>query len=220
MEFDPSKWEEEEDALYDKYDRDVKSRILETISQHQVVTDRELKVRLEHEFFPWIVGRVANRLVEEGRIRLVHPPGRKGGMGTPDNFFMDPSANYERLLELLLRKKRVSFYVNSLLTKLSPAGFFAEEVFEASFNTLKFKIRGVDVSEFAGRRVESVPGKEPPNLDFVIEKDKVVYGVDIKNWIKYEFDLKERVFIEKLGFSIDTVTRKAHQLSLRHGEEV
>ncbi len=31
-------------------------------------------------------------------------------------------------------------------------------------------------------------GKELPDLDFIIEKDKLVYGVDIKNWIKYEFD--------------------------------
>jgi len=36
-------------------------------------------------------------------------------------------------------------------------------------------------------------GKLPPNLDFIIEKDKIVYGVDIKNWIKYEYETRREV---------------------------
>lgn len=188
FDFDPSEFAEEEVHLYDEYEQNAETAILETISQQQVVTDRELKVRLERRFFPWIVGRVVNRLISDGSVRLIHPPGRKGGMGTPDNFYLDASADYEKLLKIILRKKRVSVYVNSLLTKVSPAGFFAEEVFESAFSTLRFKIHGTEVSEFKGRRVAGVPGRQPPDLDFVIEKDDVVYGVDVKNWIKYEFD--------------------------------
>jgi hypothetical protein len=196
FDYDPAEVAEEEGNVYDEYEQNAESAILETISQQQVVTDRELKVRLERRFFPWVVGRTLNRLIEKGYVRIVHPPGRKGGMGTPDNFYLDKSADYERLLKLILRKKRVSVYVNSLLTKLSPAGFFAEEVFESAFSSLRFKIHGTNVSEFRGRKVVGVSGKQPPDLDFVIEKDKIVYGVDIKNWIKYEFD------------SIDEVKRK------------
>lgn len=189
--FDPFEFAEEEAHLYDEYEQNAEAAILETISQQQVVTDRELKVRLERKFFPWVVGRVVNRLIEEGHVRLVHPPGRKGGMGTPDN--LDASADYERLLNLMLKKKRVSVYVNSLLTRVSPAGFFAEEVFESAFNLLRFKIHGTEVSEFKGKKVTGVPGRQAPNLDFVIEKDDVIYGVDVKNWIKYEFDSIQEV---------------------------
>jgi hypothetical protein len=186
--FDPSEFAEEEAHLYDEYEQNAEIAILETISQQQVVTDRELKVRLERKFFPWIVGRVVNRLISDGSVRIIHPPGRKGGMGTPDNFYLDASADYEKLLKVILRKKRVSVYVNSLLTRVSPAGFFAEEVFEMAFNLLRFKIHGTEISEFRGKKVKGVAGRQPPNLDFVIEKDDIIYGVDIKNWIKYEFD--------------------------------
>lgn len=72
---------DEEMVLYDKYEEDATTRILELISEHQVVTDRELKVRLEGDFFPWVTGRVINRLVRNGEIDLVKPPGRKGPMG-------------------------------------------------------------------------------------------------------------------------------------------
>jgi hypothetical protein len=188
FDFDPSEFAEEEAHLYDEYEQNAETAVLETISQQQVVTDRELKVRLERKFFPWVIGRVVNRLIAEGSVRIVHPPGRKGGMGTPDNFYLDASADYEKLLKLILKKKRVSVYINSLLTRVSPAGFFAEEVFESAFNSLRFKIHGTEVSEFRGKKVTGVPGRQPPNLDFVIEKDNIIYGVDVKNWIKYEFD--------------------------------
>lgn len=193
FDYDPNEFAEEEAHLYDEYEQNAETAILETISQQQVVTDRELKVRLERRFFPWIVGRVVNRLIAGGNVKIVHPPGRKGGMGTPDNFYLDKSADYEKLLKTILRKKRVSVYVNSLLTRVSPAGFYAEEIFESAFNSLRFKIHGTGVSEFAGKKVVGTPGKQPPDLDFVIEKDDIVYGVDVKNWIKYEFDSIDNV---------------------------
>lgn len=101
--FDSFEGFEEERDVFDEYEGDAEVRILETISQQQVVADRELKVRLEREFFPWVVGRVVNKLIENGKVRLVHPPGRNGRMGTPDNFYMDPSVNYENVLHLLNR---------------------------------------------------------------------------------------------------------------------
>lgn len=143
---------------------------------------------MERVFFPWVVGRVLNDLVNQDRVRIVHAPGRKGRMGTPVNFYMDPAVNYEDVLKIILRKRKVTAYINSQLTRLSPAGFHAEDVFERAFISLRFKIHDRDVSEFRGKKVEGRPGKELPNLDFIIEKNRLIYGVDIKNWIKYEFD--------------------------------
>jgi hypothetical protein len=206
LETGPSEGVEEENTLYDEYEKNAEVRILDVVLQHQVVSDRELKVRLEHDFFPWVVGRVANKLIRDGKIMLVKPPGRKGRMGTPDNFYMDLSVKYEDILRLLLKKRKVSAYVNSLLTRLSPAGFHAEDVFEMAFNSLRFKILGRDVSEFEGRRVSGVEGKEPPNLDFIIEKNNLTYGVDIKNWIKYEFATIPEVMDKvRLAIELDVI---------------
>ena len=188
MYFDPSDWFEEEVDLYDEYEQSAETRVLEIISQQQVVTDRELKVRLEREFFPWVTGRALKKLVDGGSVRLVKAPGRKGRMGTPDNFYMDPSLQYYDILPTLLRKKDVSYLINSQLTRAAPAGFFAEEVFGSAFISLGFKILDRDASTFGEKNVKSVRGKEPPNLDFILRKNEVTYGVDIKNWIKYEFD--------------------------------
>lgn len=175
---------------------------MEIVSQHKVVTDRELKVRLEREFFPWVVGRVVNRLIRDGKVRLVSSPGRKGRMGTPKNFYMDPSVNYDDVLSLLLKKRKVSSYINSLLTRLSPAGFHAEDVFESAFNSLRFRIVGREASKFGDRSVTGVSGKEPPNLDFILRKNRLIYGVDIKNWIKYEFDTIPEV-MDKVNLAIE-----------------
>jgi hypothetical protein len=202
LDYDPSEWAEEEFGLYDEYEENAETRILEIVSQHQVVTDRELKVRLEREFFPWVVGRVLNRLARDDNVRLVGSPGRKGRMGTPENFYMDPSVNYDDILKLILKKRRVSSYINSLLTRLSPAGFHAEDVFESAFNSLRFKIVGREASEFGDRSVTGVPGREPPNLDFILEKNKLTYGVDIKNWIKYEFDTIPEV-MDKVNLAVE-----------------
>ena len=34
--------------------------------------------------------------------------------------------------------------------------------------------------------MKGVEGKQLSNLDFIVKKNGVVYGVDLKNWIKYE----------------------------------
>ena len=188
MDLDSSDDFEEEIDLYDEYERDAAIRILELISQLLVVTDRELKVRLEREFFPWVTGRTVNRLIRGLEVDIAHSPGRKGGMGTPENFYKDTSVNYDTILKSLLKKRRISSYVNSLLTRLSPAGRYAEDVFGRAFDTLKFKIVDRDASKFGNKTVQSVSGKQPPDLDFIIKRDHLTYGVDIKNWIKYEFD--------------------------------
>jgi hypothetical protein len=68
-------------------------------------------------------------------------------------------------------------------------------LFREAFEKLGFTIHGVDVSEFRGKCVIGVEGREPPNLYFIAERDGVVYGVDVKNWIEYE--VKTRVKVDR-----------------------
>jgi hypothetical protein len=91
------------------------------------------------------------------------------------------------------RKKQVSGEVNAMLTGHAPATYFAEDLFERCFRSLGFEIVARDASEYKGRKVIAVDGKEPPNLDFILERDRLSYGVDIKNWIRYEYTTRNEI---------------------------
>jgi len=55
------------------------SDILDNVT---VATDRELKVRLEKEYFPWVVGRTLGVLIKDGVVEKVGYPGRRRVAGT------------------------------------------------------------------------------------------------------------------------------------------
>lgn len=59
-------------------------------------------------------------------------------------------------------------------------------VFERAFVDLGFNIIDRNVSSSRGRRARGVPGKQLPDIDFVVEKNGLLFGADVKNWIRYE----------------------------------
>jgi hypothetical protein len=69
-------------------------------------------------------------------------------------------------------------YFNWLVVDYEFSFFFAFEFVVA--RALRFKIHGMEVSEFGGKKVTGVSGRQPPNLDFVIEKDNIIYGVTLR----------------------------------------
>jgi hypothetical protein len=182
----------------------IKPRIEDVVTQQKVVTDRELKVRLEREVFPWITGRALNEMVREGIIRRVGYAGRRSRTKRiPESFFTLYGMSYEKISNVLEAKRRVTRDTNAILTAHAPAGTHAEDLFEKAFLELKFEIHKRNASEFRGRTVKvRVEGKQLPDLDFIIEKDKVIYGVDIKNWIKYEYATRNEV-TEKVSLAVD-----------------
>jgi len=159
---------------------------LDTLLQQRLVTDREIKVRLEKSFFPWVVDRAMKALQEDGRVRRVGDAGRKL-KGAPELFYTLGDIELASVSGIMSSKKRVSFEVNSLLTRLSPGGRHAEDLFEEAFRTLGFEILGRDVSTYKGRLARGVEGKQRPNIDFVLQRDGIEYGADVKNWIRYEY---------------------------------
>ena len=186
----------------DKDIEKVKPLIEDIILQQKVVTDRELKVRLESKFFPWIVSRALESMQKGGMIDVVGYAGRRGiRKRAPDFFYVAYGADYNSIVEILSKKRQVTRDVNAILTAQAPAGFHAEDLFQNAFISLGFNILGRDVSEFKGKVVSGIQGKTLPDLDFVIEKDNVIYGVDVKNWIRYErdsrFDIIRKVSLAK-----------------------
>jgi hypothetical protein len=183
---------EEEGYPTDEYAEEAEEAIEEIVSAQRVVTERELKVRLEHRFFPWVTGRALLSLVNEGRIIVQGLPGRRR-LRELRRFFTLPDFKYEEIVGEMMEKKQVSAEVNAMLTGHAPATYYAEDLFERAFIGLGFDIRARDASEYNGWRVMGTMGKEPPNLDFILARDKVTYGVDVKNWIRYEYDTRNEV---------------------------
>jgi len=178
----------------------AKAAIEEIVTQQKVVTDREVKVRLEDKFFPWVVGRSLLSLEGDGLVKRVGVAGLKG-KGVPEAYYALEGTQYSQILGLIQEKRDVSLAVNNILTGYAPAGLQAEVLFERAFLSLGFDIRGRNISEYKGKKVRGVEGKEPPNLDFILRRDDVEYGVDVKNWIRYEWTTRRSV-VMKVGLAL------------------
>ena len=170
-------WEEfvshaEDENELDKYDINSEGDIIDIIYQKRIVTEREIKVILEDKYFPWVVGRALKRLVNEGKIRRGGYPGRKPKMGTPRKFYLKLDIDYWESRSEIGVKRNLSRDVNGILTRSAPAGMQAEDVFERAFISMGFEILGRNVSEFNGKKVTGVTGKQLPNLDFIIKRGK------------------------------------------------
>jgi len=190
--FDYNEAEPDEEPPVDEFEQGAVPAIEELISEQRVVTEREVKVRLEDRFFPWVTGRALRKMVEKGMILQQGLAGRRGRMEIK-NFYSLPDLKYDDIIGLMREKKAVAREVNAMLTGPAPATYFAEDLFERAFQTLGFEIIDRDASYYEGFRVTRVKGKVPPNIDFVIKRDKVTYGADIKNWLRYEVDTREEI---------------------------
>jgi hypothetical protein len=195
--YDPFDKVEDEDPGEEQVDpkvEDVKPKILEVLRKVSVATDRELKVRLEKSYFPWVVGRALGILIGEGEVQKVGYPGRRAiRRSEVGAFYTLKEVEYNSIKDLIKRKKAVSEAIVSALGGGSSASDHVEDLFLDAFRRLDFKFHGRDVSKFQGREVSHVRGKEASNVDFVLERDKVAYGIDVKNWIRYEWDYRDEI---------------------------
>lgn len=183
--------DETEEYLHDKRVDEAELRIIKIVEENKVVTDRELKVRLEKDFFPWVVSRGLKNLIPS-KVREVGYPGRRVSGGT-ESFYVLVDTSYDDVQDLIKIKRRIANMVADVLTGVSDVSRFAEDLFEDAFSKLGFMMHGRDVSSFKGKNASGIKGKEPPNLDFVVEKDGLIYGVDVKNWIRYEYNSRQDI---------------------------
>ena len=195
--FDSFNYVDDDDAEEVRVDpkvEDAKPKILEMLKKVSVATDRELKVRLEKKYFPWVVGRGLGLLIADGEVQKVGYPGRRAiRRSEVGAFYTLKGVAYESVKDLIKSKKAVSEAIVSALSGGSTASDHVEDLFLNAFAELDFKFHGRNVSKFRGREVSHVHGKEPPNVDFVFERDKIAYGIDVKNWIRYEWDYRDEI---------------------------
>jgi len=128
------------------------------IEEQKVVTDREIKVRLEGEAFPgksgpfpWVTGRAMGQLLRENRLQVYGYVGRrriKGGV--TNKFYCIKGTKYDDIKEIIRVKRRISADVNNLLTGEASASYHAEDVFlealETDLDCVHIERNGVSIS--------------------------------------------------------------------------
>ncbi len=132
---------------------------------------RQIQVLLEKRFFHWIVGRAVGELVAEGRVGRDEVALKLAG-----------TAKFVFHREHRYRKREIKAAVD-LINKYSDpevaraCGDQAELLFLAAFAEKQFRCLGRNTRELGGRKWT----RSEHTLDFIVERDAVVYGVEVKN---------------------------------------
>lgn len=130
---------------------------------------KQIEVIFEDKYFHWVTNRAVDSLVDEG-----FPGLEKRDIA---HFVYRSDIRYIRR-EINRRAKIISRYTDPTITKaigdLHKCCFFM-------FRLNGFRIVGEDTNEYRGLRWEETGH----DLDFIIEKDSIAYGVEVKNTLPY-----------------------------------
>ncbi len=140
-----------------------------------VFYSRQLEVRLEREFFHWVTNRAVRELIDEGffSVREV-----KLAASARVRFLIPRGVRYHARL---IKKSGDIVKQYSAPTFTSACGEQADMLFLNAFAVNGFRCLGQDVNEFRGKKWM----KSNHDLDLIIERDEIVYGVEVKNTLDY-----------------------------------
>jgi hypothetical protein len=186
-------WEPSRDTKIDE----AKDRILTVMGAEdkRVFFIKQLQVMLEGEFYHWIVGRAVGELVEEKRIghenvRLRH--GKASFLYSRRHRY--PRRQIRKAAELIER------YSQEEVAR--GCGAWAENLFLVSLMQHGFRFASQEIEEQRGTR--AFAGKEwtqtKHNLDFIVARDDVVYGAEVKNTWDYIPPEEMRVKLAICGY--------------------
>jgi hypothetical protein len=145
----------------------------------EVYYGRQLEVRLERRFFHWITSRALNELVQDGAIRFSEEQ-----TGHHKAHFYWPRQHRYARRQIAATLALIAEFSHPDFTRA--VGHHGEILADAGFARIGFRIIQKKVREVDGRRwIES-----NHDLDRLIERNGVRYGVEIKNQLAY-IDLEE-----------------------------
>jgi len=154
----------------------------------KVAYDRELRYRLESKFSHDDIAMAISELVREGKLEPTNVPGRKRiNSQHPNKFYRLPDSNYQDILPIMKKKLELSAFVAGVI---KTAGEHAERVWYHAFKRNGWNVFPVNEADPLG--VNKYKGKEASinnDIDFIVEKDNIEYGVEIKNGLGYPDDL-------------------------------
>ncbi len=190
-------------ADYEEFDReeDISERppdprqisareaLIQFFEEHreQVFFSRQLEVRYEQDYFHWITNRALRDLEDLGLVRSEWRTLRSGGrvrlLWHRSYRFYRRSAN--RVISL------VEEYADPNIG--ASLGLQGEMLVLEGFARLAFVMRGRDVQAYGGRQWQ----ESGHDLDYLFERDGIMYGVEVKNTLGYmdydEFQTKIRL---------------------------
>jgi len=155
----------------------------------KVFYSRQLYVLHEDDFFHWVTGRAVRNLLEEGHIKTESRPLKHGG--EMHLYWHKSFRYYKRAAKELV--SLVNEYANPEFGKL--LGYTAEMLVLSGFARSGFTM----VSEHKGTRSYGALKytETEHDLDFIFERDRRAYGVEVKNTLTYmdsdEFNVKIRM---------------------------
>ena len=144
-------------------------------NRERVYSSRQVEVEFESRYFHWVTHR-ALKLLESERVIMIEQATLS--YGAPVNLVWHRSNRYTR---------RQAKEVLDLIEQYSDPNFTAalgntgELLVSDGFARFGFVQRGRHAREFAGVRWT----KSEHNLDFIVERDERVYGVEVKNTLPY-----------------------------------
>ena len=148
------------------------------LKQIQLLFEKRFSPWTKKPIFHWITYNALNKL--EGTILNTEIVKTEIG---EIKFYFHKSLRYVR--NEIKRKKRIIEWF-SLSNITNACGEIADTLFQNGFARKGFNLLGNDINEFAGRRWT----RTKHNLDFIMGKDGVYYGCEVKNTFDY-IDLNE-----------------------------
>jgi hypothetical protein len=167
----------------------AKERLMEAFFPDDAVKvyyGRQLEIALEDEFFHWITKKALNELVEENQISF----GVEMLSHHKAHFYWPRRHRYARR-QIKETLELIALFSDPEFTRA--LGHHGESLADAGFARIGFRIRQTKVREVDGKRWTETNH----DLDRLIERDGIRYGVEIKNQLGYidqtEFEVKLRM---------------------------
>ena len=156
-------------------------------NREKVFFSRQLEVQNEDEFFHWITNRAIRDLEGEGYLKSEW---RKLSTGTSIKLVWHKSYRfYKRSASQLIRL--VEEYSKPIMG--ATLGLHGEMMILEAFARNRFLVGGRNTREYNGRAWTATNH----DLDFIFERDGIVYGVEVKNTLGYmdkkEFNVKLQI---------------------------
>lgn len=181
----PEEEYEERDYKIDE----AKEELKEFFTEHkeEVFYLKQIQVIFEKKFFHWITASVINELTIDGILRNEKTPLSEEMEEIRVRFMFNKSLRYykrkiEKSLEIIREYSNPDISIAS--------GRLAEILFLNGFLKRNFKFQGENINKYKGKEWTETEH----NLDFIIEKDNIVYGCEVKNKFEYidgdELDIK------------------------------
>jgi hypothetical protein len=180
---------QEEEGTSDQFEVSARREISEffEVNKDKVFYSRQVEVIFEDKYFHWVTNRVLRKLAADGKIKTEK---RALRLGTVLTLYWHPSFRYY---------KRVANNLVEIVDKYSEAsnsialGDHGEHLVIKGFAKFGFTVKGLEMREYHGK----IWDLSKHDLDIIMEKDSLAYGVEIKNKLSYidkdEFDIKIKI---------------------------